>query len=198
MTFVHPGPQVTPGIVMPLGSIVAIDTSPQGAAALAMVGVAHRDDRTDALAATIDALAASTDGGDMAACLGLVADVAARADRWFHLASKGSRLPPSLVLAAPGRCVVCCLHGDVVEWVAGGDDLLAGVVQRAVDATGGRAVTVSVFDRDVCLGSVRFAAGSMDAAARSEEDLAPLTRARDVAEAVHALRSVPVAPDGTP
>jgi hypothetical protein len=194
MTSVHQDP----GVLMPLGSIVAIGTSQQGAAVLSILGVAPRGDLATTLPETIDLLAGSPEGDELAACLRLVSASATRADRWLHITSDTGSVPPSVVLSGPGSTLVCCLHGDLVEWVAGDDDLLPGVVQRAVEATGGRAVTVSLFDRDVCLGSVRFAAGAMDAAARSEEDLVRLTRARDVAEAVHALRSVSDARGGTP
>lgn len=186
-----------PGVLAPLGSIIAIGTSQQGVAALSMLGIAARADLAAALSETVELLTGTPDGDELARCLTLVTDLANRSERWVHIGSGAASVPPSIVLLGQGTSLVCCLHGDLVEWVAGADDLLAGVVQRAVDATAGRAVTVSVFDRGVCLGSVRFSAGSMDAAARSEEDLLRLTRSRDVAEAVDALRTVSVAPGGT-
>lgn len=165
------------GVLLPLASLSLLGAGRQGAAAISFYGVATPSDFDEEFARLDERLQASDDeeAPTQQAISRAIVAAAHGAEAWASIRSASTGMAPAILLVGPRSTLAAVLHGPVVEYVVGDTDSAAEFVGAAVTAAGDSAMTISVFEGDVCVASARFAADSVDLAATDPDRLARLT-----------------------
>ncbi|BDZ39626.1 hypothetical protein [Microbacterium suwonense] len=160
------------GIVLPFDSLVLLASSAQGVAAIRNYGIAVGDFAGE-FSELVDRLqrVGSEEAAVQLAVSRAIASDAMRADAWLSVRSEDGAVPPAIVLTAGDSVTVAVLHGAVVEYVAGGADLLADLVRGAADAGADPALRITVFDEDAPIADLRIVSGSVDVRSPDPERL---------------------------
>ena len=165
-------------VLMPLASIIAIGSGVQGRSALHTWGGVSVAEFEDGFGQLLSALEADPESMDSARVLGAVADAAARAHAWLHITTNGPPVEHTyLVLQAPDESIVLGIHGDIVEWVVGGHEVLDRCLASLLDDSGGAVTLLTCFDATTPVAGLRFSGGAVDVTAAHPEVFEALTTA---------------------
>ncbi len=153
-------------VLMPLTSMTALGGGVQGQAALATWGgiaLSHFDPGFSELLSRVEA---DPESRKSVPYLEEIATVTRRAHAWLHVVTQGMASDRTyLVLPTPDQTVVVGIHGDIVEWVLGGHEVLEHCLARLLDGADDGAVLLTCFDGDDAVAGLRFSDGAVEVTA---------------------------------
>ncbi|MDQ4213451.1 hypothetical protein [Microbacterium capsulatum] len=158
------------GLLLPFESLALLGAGPQGAAAICNYGVG-----SDGFEGGFMQLIGRLDAADDAESTAerevslLVAAAARRAHGWISIRSDGSLVPPAIVILSEGATLVAVLHGPVVEYALGDDDLVSRVIRGALESDPTARLRVTLCDRDEVIVDAYFAQGDVRLAAKDAD-----------------------------
>ena len=153
-------------VLMPLTSMIALGGGVQGQAALATWGGIALSDFDPGFSELLKSVAADPESRKSVPYLEEIATVTRQAHAWLHVTTQGMASDRTyLVLPTPDQTVVVGIHGDIVEWVLGGDEVLGHCLARLLDGANGGAVLLTCFDGDDAVAGLRFSDGAVEVTA---------------------------------
>ena len=171
--------QLKTGVLLPAEALALLGSGRQGAAAIGNYRIASSVEFEAEFAGLMGRLAASgeAEAPSQLALSYTLAAAARDASGWVSLRADDDAFAPAIILLGGGATVAAVLHGYVVEFVVGGDELAARVIRGALQKNPDADVRLALFDGDEVLAGVRFAGGRADLAAKDPDRLKRLSAA---------------------
>lgn len=165
-------------LLMPLETLALLGAGSQGAAAIANYRV-KPENFDDEFSELSERLAA--EGDDEAAVkyalASVIMEAAREASGWFSVSSDEPNASSAIMLVGEPAVLIAILHGPVVEWVIGEEDLVMRFIEAVLTASPDAHVQLALFDEELAIAGALFKGGSVDVAARDPEQLAKVSSA---------------------
>jgi hypothetical protein len=169
---------VEEGLLLPAESLALLASGPEGALAIAEYGWPTGDFDTE-FAAMEERLVGA---GDEESLLELeasrrIATIAADACGWISIRGVSGGLVPTVLVVGHSSAIAARLHGETVEWIAGGPDFPGRLVAASLDAIGEGSVGLTAFAGGAALCGALITDGNVDVAGPDSETVERLTAA---------------------